>query len=77
MTLLLSNSDVEQALTPGDTIDATEKIYCELGQGTALNRARSQVYLPSESKNHPGFQYRFKSQEGGSAGAAYASRTKR
>jgi hypothetical protein len=25
MTLLLSNSDVEQALTPGDTIDATEK----------------------------------------------------
>jgi len=69
MTLLLSNSDVEKALTPQDTIDATEKIYRELGEGTALNRARSQVYLPSESKNHPGFQYRFKSQEGGSTGA--------
>ena len=32
----------------------------------ALNRARSQVYLPVESRNNPGFHYRFKSQEGGS-----------
>jgi alanine dehydrogenase len=68
MTLLLSNSDVERAITPHDTIDATEQIYRELAGGVALNRARSQVYLPSESKNNPGFQYRFKSQEGGSPG---------
>jgi ornithine cyclodeaminase/alanine dehydrogenase-like protein (mu-crystallin family) len=68
MTLLLSNSDVERAITPQDTIDATEQIYRELADGVALNRARSQVYLPSESKNNPGFQYRFKSQEGGSPG---------
>jgi ornithine cyclodeaminase/alanine dehydrogenase-like protein (mu-crystallin family) len=68
MTLLLSNSDVEQAITPQDTIDATEQIYRELADGVALNRARSQVYLPSESRNNPGFQYRFKSQEGGSPG---------
>ncbi|HLQ76314.1 MAG TPA: ornithine cyclodeaminase family protein [Terriglobia bacterium] len=68
MTLLLSNSDVEQAITPHDTIEATEQIYRELADGTALNRARSQVYLPSQSKNNPGFQYRFKSQEGGSPG---------
>ena len=68
MTLLLSNADVEQAITPQDTIDATEQIYRELADGVALNRARSQVYLPSESKNNPGFQYRFKSQEGGSPG---------
>jgi alanine dehydrogenase len=68
MTLLLSNADVERAITPQDTIDATEQIYRELAEGTALNRARSQVYLPSESKNNPGFQYRFKSQEGGSPG---------
>ena len=68
MTLLLSNADVEQAITPQDTIDATEQIYRELAEGVALNRARSQVYLPSESKNNPGFQYRFKSQEGGSPG---------
>jgi alanine dehydrogenase len=68
MTLLLSNSDVERAITPQDSIDATEQIYRELAAGVALNRARSQVYLPSESKNNPGFQYRFKSQEGGSPG---------
>ncbi len=68
MTLLLSNSDVERAITPQDTIEATEQIYRELADGIALNRARSQVYLPSESKNNPGFQYRFKSQEGGSPG---------
>ena len=69
MTLLLSNEDVEKALTPGDTISATEQIYRELADGVALNRARSQVYLPAESKDNPGFHYRFKSQEGGSPGA--------
>lgn len=68
MTLLLSNEDVEKALTPQDTIAATEEIYRELAQGVALNRARSQVYLPAESQSHPGFHYRFKSQEGGSPG---------
>jgi ornithine cyclodeaminase/alanine dehydrogenase-like protein (mu-crystallin family) len=68
MTLLLSNEDVEKALTPEDTITATEQVYRELAEGVALNRARSQVYLPAESKNNPGFQYRFKSQEGGSPG---------
>ena len=68
MTLLLSNEDVEKALTPDETISATEQIYQELAEGVALNRARSQVYLPAESKNNPGFHYRFKSQEGGSPG---------
>src|SRR5207244_8774464 len=37
-------------------------------EGAALNRARSQVYLPVESTANPGFRYRFKSQEGGSPG---------
>jgi alanine dehydrogenase len=68
MTLLLTNADIEKALTPEDTIAATEQIYRELAEGVALNRARSQVYLPAESKNNPGFHYRFKSQEGGSPG---------
>jgi ornithine cyclodeaminase/alanine dehydrogenase-like protein (mu-crystallin family) len=71
MTLLLSNDDVERTLTPQDAISATEEIYRELAHGTALNRARSQVYLPVESKTNPGFQYRFKSQEGGSAGTGF------
>ncbi len=68
MTLLLNNDDVERALAPKDTIDATEQIYRELAEGVALNRPRSQVYLPAQSKKNPGFQYRFKSQEGGSPG---------
>src|SRR5204862_7167622 len=68
MTLLLNNDDVEKALTPESTITATEQIYRELAEGAAFNRARSQVYLPVESKNNPGFQYRMKTQEGGSAG---------
>jgi alanine dehydrogenase len=68
MTLLLNNDDVEKALTAEDSIAATEQIYRELAAGEAFNRARSQVYLPVESKNNPGFQYRMKTQEGGSAG---------
>src|SRR5881296_2734542 len=68
MILLLSNDDVEKALTPENAIVATEQVYRELAEGVALNRARSQVYLPAESKNNPGFHYRFKSQEGGSPG---------
>jgi ornithine cyclodeaminase/alanine dehydrogenase-like protein (mu-crystallin family) len=68
MTLLLTNEEVEKALTPADTITATESVYRELAEGAALNRPRSQVYLPVESKGNPGFRYRFKSQEGGSAG---------
>jgi len=66
MTLLLTNEEVEQALTPHDAIAATESIYRELAEGKALNRARSQVYLPAESRENPGFQYRMKTQEGGS-----------
>jgi alanine dehydrogenase len=68
MTLLLNNAEVEKALTPVETIAATESVYRELAEGLAFNRPRTQVYLPAESKAHPGFQYRFKSQEGGSPG---------
>ncbi len=67
MTLLLTNEEVEQVLTPEDTIAATESIYRELANGAALNRPRTQTYLPVESKEHPGFKYRMKSQEGGSS----------
>ena len=62
--LLLNNDEVEQALTPQDAIASTETIYRELAEGRAINRPRSQTYFPAESKEHPGFRYRFKSQEG-------------
>jgi len=65
MTLLLSNQDMEKALTYADALRATEAILRELAQGQAINRPRTQTYLPVESKNNPGFRYRFKSQEGG------------
>ncbi len=64
MTLLLNNDDVERALTPEDAIAATECIYRELAEGKAVNRPRSQTYMPVESREHPGFRYRMKTQEG-------------
>jgi alanine dehydrogenase len=67
MTLLLNNDEVERALTPQDAIEATESIYRELAEHKAVNRPRTQTYLPFDSPSHPGFQYRFKSQEGGGA----------
>jgi alanine dehydrogenase len=67
MTLLLTNEEVDRALTPQDAIAATECIYRELAESQAVNRPRSQTYMPVESKEHPGFRYRFKSQEGSSA----------
>jgi alanine dehydrogenase len=65
MTLLLSNEDVSRALTHEDALSATETILLELANGHAINRPRTQTYMPSESKENPGFKYRFKSQEGG------------
>ncbi|MBV9744823.1 MAG: ornithine cyclodeaminase family protein, partial [Acidobacteriia bacterium] len=66
MTLLLTNQEVERALTPEESISATECIYRDLAEGKAVNRPRSQTYMPVESREHPGFTYRFKSQEGAS-----------
>lgn len=65
MTLLLTNEDVERALSHQDAMLATEAILTELANGQAINRPRSQTYMPVESREHPGFRYRFKSQEGG------------
>jgi len=69
MTLLLRNEDVSEALTYRDAMVATEAILLELANGEAINRPRTQTYMPVESRAHPGFRYRFKSQEGGGAGA--------
>jgi alanine dehydrogenase len=73
--ILLNNEEVEQALTPQDAIASTETIYRELAEGKAINRPRSQTYFPAESSANPGFQYRFKSQEGaGVASGVWALR---
>lgn len=65
MTLLLSNDDVERSLSHQEATAATEAILRELANGRAINRPRSQTYMPVESQGNPGFRYRFKSQEGG------------
>jgi alanine dehydrogenase len=67
--LLLSNREVEQALSAEDAIRATEDICRDLAAGKAINRPRSQTYFPLESRAQPGFQYRFKSQEGAGIGS--------
>ncbi len=73
--ILLNNAEVEQALTPQDAISSTETIYREFAEGRAINRPRSQTYFPAESREHPGFKYRFKSQEGaGVASGVWALR---
>jgi alanine dehydrogenase len=73
--LLLNNEEVAQALTPQDAITSTETIYRELAEGKAINRPRSQTYFPIDSKENPGFKYRFKSQEGsGVASGVWALR---
>ena len=69
MTLLLNNDEVDQALTHADALSATEGILAELANGHAINRPRSQTYMPVESHANPGFKYRFKSQEGGGVGS--------
>jgi ornithine cyclodeaminase/alanine dehydrogenase-like protein (mu-crystallin family) len=69
VTLLLSNAEVERALDHQDALEATEAILRELAEGQAINRPRTQTYMPVESREHPGFKYRFKSQEGGGVGS--------
>jgi alanine dehydrogenase len=63
---VLSNEDVEQVLGMADTIDALEQAYKEYADGKAANRPRTHTYFPVEDERHPGFRFRFKSQEGGS-----------
>ena len=47
MTLILSNSDVEQVLTMPDCIAALEESYIELAEGRGLSRTRSDCIVPS------------------------------
>lgn len=47
MTLLLSNEDVEQALTMPDCLDAMETAYRDLGNNLGANGVRSEVLTPT------------------------------
>jgi alanine dehydrogenase len=62
---ILSGQDIEQLLTPEDIMDALEVAYREHAAGKANNRPRNHTFFPVEDPDHPGFRFRFKSQEGG------------
>jgi alanine dehydrogenase len=64
---ILSNADVEQVLTAQECMGALESAYTELSAGKGANRPRNHTYFPVEDTRHPGFRFRFKSQEGGTA----------
>ncbi|MEH7252246.1 ornithine cyclodeaminase family protein [Neobacillus niacini] len=62
---ILSNEDVMQVLTPEEVMECLEVAYKEYAQGKAANRPRNHTYFPIMDERYPGFQFRFKSQEGG------------
>jgi ornithine cyclodeaminase len=62
---ILSNADVEQVLDPQDVIDVLDVAYRELALNRGGNQPRNHTYFPVEDEDHPGFRFRFKTQEGG------------
>lgn len=60
MTLILSNQDVQAALTMQDCVEVLEQVFADYGQGQASNRPRSHTYTPMG----PGRFYLFKSMDG-------------
>jgi alanine dehydrogenase len=66
---VLSNADVEKVLTPAACMEALAEAYTEMTSGQAANRPRNHTYFPVEDPDHPGFRFRFKSQEGGNVSA--------
>lgn len=65
MVTILNNREVESVLDMRSCLEAMEDAYRQLGSNRAINRPRSHTYFPVTSKKWPGFNYRFKSQEGG------------
>lgn len=62
MTLVLSNEDVQKALTVGECLDIMEESYREQAASRAVNRPTCQTYLPH---GLPQATYNFKSVDGG------------
>lgn len=61
MPLVLSNEEVEGLLTMPDCLQALEEAYVDWGKDSAINRPRSDTYVPTAS---PDTYYIFKSMEG-------------
>jgi alanine dehydrogenase len=61
MPLIISNEEIDEILTMDEVIGALEVAYRELGQGIALNRARTDMHVPTLREEAV---YRFKTMEG-------------
>jgi len=61
MVQLLSNEDVAEAVSMPAIVGALERMYEELGEGTALTRPRTDVHAPAATD---GEYYRFKTMGG-------------
>ena len=62
MTLILSNDDVQQALTVSECLAVMEESYREQAESRAVNRPTTHSYLPHSLPNST---YSFKSVDGG------------
>jgi len=62
--LILSNEEIESLLTVELALNSLERAYIGQAQGTAVNRPRSDLYLPGVRE---GSVYAFKTMEGGLA----------
>ncbi len=60
--LILSNEEIESLLTVDLALKSLERAYLGQAQGTAVNRPRSDLYLPGINE---GSVYAFKTMEGG------------
>lgn len=61
MPLILSNEEVESLLSMGACLEALEEAYADWGRDDAINRPRSDTYVPTENSDT---YYIFKSMEG-------------
>ena len=64
MTLVLTNEEIQDALTVKDCLTVMEEAYLELAASRAVNRPTSHSYLPHPQ---PQSTYSFKSVDGGIA----------
>jgi ornithine cyclodeaminase/alanine dehydrogenase-like protein (mu-crystallin family) len=53
MVLMLSNDDVEQLLTMPNTLAVLEDLYRDLGSGSAVYRARTDLHTPTSTEVGP------------------------
>ena len=60
--LILSNEEIESFLTISDCINALESAYRSWEKGTAINRPRTDLVMPSSTESGV---YAFKSMEAG------------